>query len=372
MIDPRIKVLAKNLVHYSVAAKAGDKVLIEAHEIDTPLITELVAELYGVGAFVFVELFDAKIQRALLSGLTEAHVKDWARYSIARMSEMDCYIGIRGGKNSFEVADVAADKLELYAKHYSHPVHHNERVLKSRWVVLRYPNESMSQLAGMCTEKFEDFYFSVCNLDYSKMDKAMDALKSLMDKTDRVRITAKDTDISFSIKGIGSKKCSGHCNIPDGEVYSAPVKDSVNGVITYNAPSIHRGVRFENVGFRFEDGKIIEATCANHTEKLNQVLDTDEGARFVGEFAIGVNPYITAPMGDILFDEKIAGSIHFTPGACYDDANNGNQSAIHWDLVLMQTPEYGGGEIWFDGRLIRKDGRFVAEELEGLNPENLK
>ncbi|MCL2796595.1 MAG: aminopeptidase [Firmicutes bacterium] len=371
MTDPRITVLAKNLVNYSIAARKGDRVLIEAHEIDTPLITELVKELYGVGACPFVELFDAKVQCALLNGLTEAHVKDWARYSVARMSEMDCYIGIRGGKNSYETSDVSAGKLELYAKFYSLPVHHNERVLKSRWVILRYPNESMSQLAGMSTERFEEFYFNVCNLDYSKMDKAMDALKVLMDKTDKVRIIAKNTDLSFSIQGIGSKKCSGHCNIPDGEVYSAPVKDSVNGVITYNAPSIHRGVKFEDVRLEFKDGKIVEES-ANHTEKLKAVFDTDEGARYVGEFAIGVNPYITAPMGDILFDEKIAGSIHFTPGACYDDADNGNKSAIHWDLVLIQTPEYGGGEIWFDGKLIRKDGRFVIKELQGLNPEHLK
>jgi len=371
MIDPRITTLAKNLVHYSVAAKAGDKVLIEAHETDTPLITELIKELYHVGALPFAELFDAKVSRALLNGLTEEHAKTWARYSVARMSEMDCYIGVRGGKNSFETSDVAQDKKELYAKFYTHPVHHNERVLKSRWVVLRYPNESMSQQAGMSTERFEEFYFNVCNLDYSKMDRAMDALKNLLDNTDRVRITAKDTDISFSIKGIGSKKCSGHMNIPDGEVYSAPVKDSVNGVISYNTPSIHQGVKFENVSLTFENGKIVKAS-ANHAEKLNQILDTDEGARYVGEFAIGVNPYITRPMGDILFDEKITGSVHFTPGACYDDAFNGNNSAVHWDLVLMQTPEYGGGELWFDGVLVRKDGRFVAKELEGLNPENLK
>ena len=372
MIDSRIATLAKNLVNYSVAAQKGDKILIEAHGIDTPLITELVKEVYAAGAYPFVEIFDAKIQRALLQGLTEPQVKDWARYSSMRMSEMDCYIGIRGGTNSYETSDVPQEKSELYSRLYTHPVHHNERVLKSRWVILRYPNESMSQLAGMSTEKFEDFYFSVCNLDYSKMDKAMDALCTIFDKTDKVRLIAKDTDISFSVKGIGSKKCSGHMNIPDGEVYSAPVKNSVNGVITYNAPSIHQGVKFENISLTFKDGKIIKAVSSNHTEKLNKVLDTDAGARYVGEFAIGVNPYITSPMGDILFDEKIAGSIHFTPGACYSDADNGNQSAVHWDLVLIQTPEAGGGEIWFDNKLIRKDGRFVIKELEPLNPENLK
>lgn len=371
MIDPRITTLAKNLVGYSINAKKGDKVLIEAHEIDTPLVTEIIKEVYKAGAMPFVELFDAKVQRAILNGLTKEHADKMAEYAINRMQEMDCYIGIRGGKNSYETSDVPQSNMEIYSKYYAHPVHHNERVLKSRWVILRYPNESMSQLASMSTEKFEEFYFNVCNLDYSKMDKAMDKLQALMNKTDKVRLVAKDTDISFSIKNIGSKKCSGHMNIPDGEVYSAPVKDSVNGVITYNAPSICQGYKFENVSLTFKDGKIIKAT-ANNTEKLNSILDTDDGARYVGEFAIGVNPYIVKPIGDILFDEKIAGSIHFTPGACYDDANNGNKSAVHWDLVLIMTPEYGGGEIYFDDTLIRKDGMFVVKDLLPLNPENLK
>jgi aminopeptidase len=229
----------------------------------------------------------------------------------------------------------------------------------------------MAQQASMSTDAFEEFYFSVCNLDYSKMDKAMDALAARLNKADKVRIIAKDTDISFSIKGIGSKKCSGHCNIPDGEIYTAPVKNSINGKITYNTPSVENGFKFENVSFTFKDGKIVDAT-ANDTAKLNAILDTDDGARYIGEFAFGVNPYIVKPMGDILFDEKISGSIHFTPGSCYDDCYNGNVSAIHWDLVQIQTKEYGGGEIYLDGELIRKDGLFVPSDLTCLNPENLK
>jgi len=373
MLDPRISILAKNLVNYSVQAKKGDKVLIEANGIDTPLIEQLVKEVYAAGAIPFVEIFDSKISRAILNGLTEEHAKLWAKYSVARMTEMNCYIGIRGGKNSFETSDVSQDKQDIYSKFYSHEVHHIHRVAKTRWVVLRYPNESMAQLASMSTEKFTNYYFDVCNLDYSKMDKAMDALGKLMDKTDKVRLTAKDTDLTFSIKGIAHKKCSGKHNIPDGEIYTAPVKNSVNGTITYNAPSIHQGVKFENVSLTFKDGKVVKATAANGlTDKLNQILDTDEGARYIGEFAIGVNPFITKPIGDILFDEKISGSIHFTPGSCYEETDNGNKSAVHWDLVLVQTKEFGGGEIYFDDILIRKDGMFVIKELLSLNPENLK
>ena len=371
MVDPRLTTLARNLVNYSVKAGKGDKVLIEAFETDTQIVTELVKAVYAAGAQPFVELRSSKVQRALLLGGDDAYFKNLCKYDIYRMQDMDCYIGVRGAYNSFETSDVPSDKTEKYSVLYSHPVHHETRVCRTRWVVLRYPNDSMAQLAGTSTEQFEDFYFNVCNLDYSKMDRAMDALKSLMDKTDKVRIVARDTDLSFSIKGIGAIKCAGEMNIPDGEVYTAPVRDSVNGVIHYNAPSIENGTRFEDVRLTFRNGKIVEAT-SNFTDKCNAIFDTDEGARYVGEFAIGVNPYVTEPMGDILFDEKISGSIHFTPGACYDDAPNGNASAVHWDLVLIQTPEYGGGEIWFDGVLIRKDGRFVLPELQCLNPENLK
>ncbi|MDR2201498.1 MAG: aminopeptidase [Clostridiales bacterium] len=371
MLDPRITALADNLVNYSVAVKPGDKVLIESYETDTPLVTELIKAVYKAGGLPYVELFDGKVQRALLNGADENYLNNLAKYALFRMSDMQCYIGVRGAKNSFETSDVDSKKMELYSRLYSYPVHHDSRVGKTRWVILRYPNESMSQLAGRSTEQFEDFYFKVCNLDYSKMDRAMDNLQSLMNKTDRVRLVAPNTDLTFSIKGIGSKKCSGHMNIPDGEVYSAPVKNSVNGVIAYNTPSIHQGTKFENISLKFKDGKIVEAT-GSYPDKLKTIFDTDEGARYVGEFAIGVNPYITEPMGDILFDEKISGSIHFTPGSCYDDADNGNRSAVHWDLVLIQTPEYGGGQIWFDNRLIRENGRFVIKELECLNPENLK
>ncbi len=371
MQDERVNKLAKNLINYSCSLKKGEKVLIEAKGIDYMLVNALVREAYAVGAYPFVELYDNRVTRGLLLGQSEELAKMRAKFDGARMSEMDAYIGIRGGENCNELSDVPESNMKIESEFYSHPVHHEIRVKKTKWVVLRYPNQGMAQQAGMSTDAFEEFYFNVCNLDYSKMDRAMDALKKRLDKADKVRIVGKGTDISFSIKGIGSKKCSGERNIPDGEIYTAPVKNSVNGVITYNAPSVENGFKFENVSLTFKDGKIISAT-ANDNEKVNAIFDTDEGARYVGEFAFGVNPYINRPMGDILFDEKISGSIHFTPGSCYDDCYNGNVSAIHWDLVLIQTKEYGGGEIYLDGELIRKDGLFVTDDLECLNPENLK
>lgn len=371
MQDERINKLAKNLVRHSIALKKGEKVLIEAKGIDYMLVNALIKEVYAVGGYPFVELFDNRITRELLLGESEEHAKLRAKYDGYRMADMDAYIGIRGGENCNENSDVPAEKLQFDGEFYNHPVHHELRVKKTKWVILRYPNQGMAQQAGMSTDGFEEFFFNVCNLDYSKMDKAMDALKIRLDKADKVRIVSPGTDISFSIKGIGSTKCAGNMNIPDGEIYTAPVRDSVNGIITYNAPSVQNGFKYENVSLTFKDGKIIKAT-GNAPKKINAIFDTDEGARYVGEFAFGVNPYVTKPMGDILFDEKISGSIHFTPGACYDDCYNGNVSAVHWDLVLIQTEEYGGGEIYIDGELIRKNGRFLPDDLCCLNPENLK
>ena len=370
-MDPRIEKLAHNLINYSCALKAGEKVLIE-YTGDEPkdLIKALIREAYAKGGLPFVQYEDESIKREILLGCTTDQLKMMSRWDAQRMSEMDCYISVRGYGNINELSDVPAVKIKKYDELYSYPVHDEIRVPKTRWVVLRYPNKSAAQLAGMSLEAFTDFYFKVCNLDYSKMAAAMAPLVDLMNKTDRVRLKAPGTDLYFSIKDIPALLCAGEFNIPDGEVYTAPVRDSVNGVISYNTSSTYNAFTFENIRLEFKDGKIINAS-ANNTEKINEIFDTDEGARYAGEFAIGVNPYVTKPMNDILFDEKICGSIHFTPGQCYDEAPNGNKSAIHWDLVLIMRPEWGGGEIYFDDVLIRKDGLFVLPELECLNPEQL-
>ncbi|KAF1084804.1 Aminopeptidase 2 [Sporotomaculum syntrophicum] len=371
MVDPRITKLAQNLIRYSCALQRGEKILIENTGFEAPLVKELIKEAYRVGSLPFVSLKDSSVERAWLLGAEEEQVKMRAHFEAVRMQEMDAYIGIRSGGNSSELADVPSEKMDLYNKYFFKIVHENIRVAKTKWVVLRYPSPSMAQQAVTSTEAFEDYYFNVCNLDYAKMSRAMEPLVELMERTDRVRINGRDTALTFSIKGLPAIKCSGLRNIPDGEVYSAPVKESVNGYITYNTPSQFQGFVYERLKLEFRNGQIVKAT-ANDPERLNKVLDTDEGARYIGEFALGVNPYITKPMKDTLFDEKIAGSFHFTPGSSYDECFNGNKSAIHWDLVCIQTPEYGGGEIYFDDVLVRKDGRFVIKELEGLNPENLK
>ena len=365
--------LAKNIVNYSLKIKSGEKVLIEASVFARDLVMALVKEIYNVQAYPFVHLQDAQITRSILNGTSKEQSSLSAKYMLPVIEDMDAYIGISGGDNVYELSDVDSEKMRTYSIHYSKPIHHDVRVTKTKWVILKYPTSGVSQLAGTSTERFEKFYYNVCNLNYQKMNDAMTPLKELMERTDKVRITAPNTDLTFSIKGISAIKCAGEMNIPDGEIYTAPVKNSVNGVITYNVPTLYSGKRFENISLVFQEGKIVDASCSSGGNLfLNQILDTDEGARYVGEFAIGLNPYILEPMLDILFDEKMCGSIHFTPGSCYNDAYNGNDSAVHWDLVLNQRREAGGGEIWFDDVLIRKDGLFVLDELKALNPKELK
>ncbi len=369
-MDIRIKKLAEVLVHYSCNVQKGERVLI-SYDGDSarPLVKQLIKEIYACGGYPYTELWDSSIIREILLGCNEEQLLFMNECLLHQMKGMQAYIGIGAYDNTSEKADVPSSQQSLYNR-ILRPVQ-QQRIDHSKWVVLRYPNNSMAQLANTSLENFENFYFDVCTLDYGKMSKAMDALKELMDRTDKVRITGPGTDITFSIKNIGAIKCSGERNIPDGEVYTAPVKDSVNGRISYNTPSEKDGFTYENVVFEVKDGKIVKAT-ANDNDRINQLLDTDEGSRYFGEFAIGVNPYILHPMKNILFDEKIAGSFHMTPGCAYKHADNGNVSAVHWDLIMIQRPEYGGGEIYFDDVLIRKDGLFVLPELEILNPENLK
>ena len=370
-MDHRIQKMASSLVNYSCRVKTGEKVLIECiGNSPQDLVKALIREVYKAKGIPFVIFGNNSVTREILKNCTDEQLSAMADFDLYRMKQMNAYIGIRAHDNVSELSDASPEKMKMFSSKYSWPVT-EQRVKNTKWVVLRWPNNSMAQLANTSLESFEDFYFDVCNLNYKKMSKAMDSLTALMQKTDTIRLKGIGTDLTFSIKGIPAIKCAGEMNIPDGEVFTAPIRNSVNGTITYNTPAVFQGVTFENIFFEFKEGKIVNAV-SNDTERLNKILDTDEGSRYIGEFAFGVNPYIIKPMKDGLFDEKISGSIHLTPGCCYDEAQNCNKSSIHWDLVYIQTPEYGGGEIYMDGRLIRKDGLFVAPELLMLNPENLK
>jgi aminopeptidase len=369
MTDPRFIKLAQLLVGYSTQLKKGERILLDMIDVPDEFSVELMRAVRAAGAIPVLEVRHTRVTREILRETNQEHATLLRDLELHRMKKMQAYIAIRGSSNANETSDVASDRMALYSK-VLRPVL-NYRVNKTRWCVLRWPTPSMAQAASMSTEAFEDFYFNVCTMDYRKMAKAMVPLEKRMKSADHVKIKGPGTDLTFSIKGIGAKMCKGDRNIPDGEVFSCPVKHSVNGQIQFNTPTVYAGTKFESVRLEFEKGKIVGAT-ANNAKRLNEILDTDAGARYIGEFSLGFNPYILSPMCDILFDEKIAGSLHFTPGQAYEVCDNGNRSAVHWDMVLIQRPEWGGGEIWFDGELIRKDGLFVPKDLKPLNPSHLK
>ncbi|TMQ50306.1 MAG: aminopeptidase [Candidatus Eisenbacteria bacterium] len=370
MRDPRNARLAQVVVGHSTAIRAGETALIESTDLCDGLVLDLIEAIHRVGAIPLVALRSNAVTRALVSGGSEAQFRLQAEIELAQMEKVQAYVGLRAAHNSSELADVPPDRLALYSALVLKPVHLTHRVNHTRWVVLRYPTASMAQMAQMSSEQFEDFFYRVCTLDYARLADGMRPLAERMRRTDRVRIRGAGTDLSFSIKGIGVVPCEGRRNLPDGECFTAPVRDSVNGTIAFNTPSLYLGTTFDRVSFTFESGRIVRA-AGQPQDKLDALLDTDEGARHVGEFSLGLNPYVLHPMNDTLFDEKISGSLHLTPGQAYAAADNGNRSQIHWDLVLIQRPEYGGGEVWFDGELVRRDGRFVVPELDGLNPERL-
>ena len=365
MHDARIDALARQLVRYSTSLKKGEKVLLDLHDVPDSIGLALIREVRAKGALPFLRIHQGRLTREMLKGAEDTQYATITKHLLAEMKDMNAYIAIRGGHNIAETSDVPAANMKLAMKHMRPVLDH--RVKKTKWCVLRWPSPSMAQQAGMSTEAFEDFYFKVCLLDYKALVPAMNALKRLMDKTDRVEITGPGTHLKFSIKDIPAVVCGGNYNIPDGEVFTAPVRDSVEGFVSHNAPTIYQGIPFDSIKLEFSKGKIVKAEAGAKTKQLNKILDSDGGARYIGEFALGFHPVIREPMRDILFDEKIAGSFHFTPGQAYEEADNGNRSQVHWDMVNIQRKDWGGGEIHFDGKLIRKDGVFLPKALAKLN-----
>lgn len=368
MNDPRIDRLAALLVEHSCELKAGEKVLIEAFDLPDPaLVCRLVEKVVARGALPMVQYRNNTVLRSLYRYCDRDALQLMGDLDAAVMSQMNAYIGIRGAENSNEMADVPGERMTAVQECIWKPVHLDIRVRKTKWVVMRYPTPSMAQSANTSSEAFEDFFFDVCTADYAEMARRQEPLKALMERTDKVHVRGPGTDLTFSIKEIPVVPCNGRRNIPDGEVFTAPVRDSINGTIQYNASSLYQGTVFDDVRFEFDKGRIVGATCRGKSDRLNEILDSDEGGRYIGEWSLGCNNRIRRPMLDTLFDEKIGGSMHLTPGNAYETADNGNRSQVHWDLVLIQTPEYGGGEIWFDETLIRKDGQFLPDDLQPLN-----
>ena len=368
MRDERLSKLAGTLVNHSIEVQNKEKVMITGNHIAKPLMRELINEVYKAGGIPFVEFRDDEIDVHLAQHASREQAETQLKWYESKLEDIQSFIYIRAEENDATMSELPSSALKLFGDVFKDI---DQKMINERkWVLLDYPTPAAAQKAQMGTLSYEDYLFEVCSLDYKRLAEEQKPLFELMEKTDRVRLVSPGTDLSFSILHIPTIASHGKRNIPDGEVFTAPVKDSVNGKISFNTPCTYRGITFQNVTLTFENGKIIHAE-SDQNEKLNELFDLDEGARYIGEFAIGLHPLIHQPVGNILFDEKIHGSIHFTPGQAYENANNGNESMIHWDMILILREDYGGGEIYFDDRLIQKNGVFVAEELIGLNPENL-
>lgn len=373
LMDDRNRKLAHNLIYNSISLNEGDNLLIEViGEDGIELANEIIKQAKEINAKTHINIINYEKLRDFLINANKEEIIEYGKNDLNRMKEMQAYIGIRAPKSDKVLEGVSQEKLEFYNKYYTALVHLQQRVKHTKWCVLGYPNKYYAEKSNMSLKDFTDFYYNVCNIDYDKMKTAMEPLKELMNVTDKVHIIAHETDLVFSIKGIPAEKYFGTFNIPDGEVATCPVKNSINGYITYNTKTKYNDIIFENIRFDFVDGKIVKATAKENSKELNEILDTDEGSRYIGEFAFGLNPYINNTMCDTLFDEKINGSFHLTPGMALEESDNGNRSAIHWDIVKILRKEFGGGEIYFDDILVMKDGKFVLEDLKGLNPENLK
>lgn len=365
-MDERLKKIAYSIVNYSLKTKSKEKILITVQSIEAnPLVKCLIEAIFMCDAIPYVTIFDQEISTLLLEKTNEDRTQLLKDISWFEVDHYDSFISVRYSTNDYEGKNINANilmNLGLAIEEAS-----DIRINDKKWVLLNYPSTLDAYKAKMKSDEYYNYALDVMNVDYQQLNIDVEPLKKLMEQTDKVRVTGKGTDITFSIKDIPVIPCVGTKNVPDGEIYVAPIKTSVNGVIMYNTPSPYHGNIYNNVKLVFKHGKIIEATSDDNNEALNKIFDTDEGARYVGEFSIGLNPLIKYPMGDTLYDEKIIGSIHFTPGRCYRDSYNGNISSIHWDMVLIQREEYGGGDIYFDDILIRKDGLFVLEELKHLN-----
>jgi len=371
----RLNQLTDRMANYSLKLKRGERCLIAAGHSAMPLARAFAEECLKVGAIPIVYFMDEELTRLFLASLPQDDDKT-LNEAIATcvdpmnlmMDGVEAVAVIRSKETDTPYAGATGKTLLAYQNKFGRLFHRftNEK----KWVVLDWPTPLQAEKAGMSYEQFYKFVMDISLVDYAAMYQAALPAKAILDAADRVHVKGPGTDLRFSKKGINTVIGAAANSYPDGELYTAPVRDSVEGQVTFTVPSIYMGQTFEGIHLEFEKGKIIRATCRKGDgTALNAIFQTDEGASYIGEFALGINPNVRQAMNDIHYDEKIAGSFHFTPGNCYNDAYNGNRSSIHWDQVCMQDPAHGGGEIWLDGRLLRKDGIFVMDEFKALNPK---
>jgi len=353
MTDPRAKKAAQILVDHSAKLKKGDYVQI----ITDPEAKELALEVYKLalqrGAYPKIVVSLPGQSYIYYKYASKEQLSKFPEISYYEIKKTDAVIYIGAPNNTKELTNVDPKKISIrqrVCKKIS-----DYRVNNTKWILYEYPTEALAQDAEMSLEEFTDFAYNATNVDWKKESKKQDKLKKILDKGKSVRIIGKNTDISFSIAGKKAIKCDGDHNMPDGEVFTEPVKHSINGYITYDFPAIHGGREVDGIRLEFKDGKVVKATATKNEEFLKQMLETDSGSRYVGEFGVGVNYNIKKFIKNTLFDEKIGGTIHLALGNAYQETGGENSSAIHWDMIKDLRK---GGKLYIDGKLVQENGKF--------------
>lgn len=354
-MDQRDEKLANILVHYSIKAKKGDKVIIDFHEAGKTLALEVYKKLLDIGAFVYLEAKLDGFEHAYYKHASSEQINHVFDFEHEKPDEVDARVVIRSSFNSKEMSNIAPEKIAARRKTMQPFLN---KYVEKRWILTYYPSHGMAQEADMSLEEYKEFYFKTCLLDWESVKESQEKLKNAIDDGKVMRVVGEKTDITLSMEGRDGIKCCGEHNMPDGEVFYAPVETQVNGHVYFDLPSIFSGKEVKGIYLEFENGKIIKATAEKNQELLHAILSTDEGSKYLGEVGIGTNFQITKPTKEILFDEKIGGSIHMAVGRAYKEGGGQNESAIHWDMIKDLRKK---GEIYIDGKLIQKNGKFLLD-----------
>jgi len=369
MIDPRLAKMAEVLVDYSLELKPGDKFLIESTDLATPLIKEIYRLALLRGAHPEVQLQPEGLSKIYYSTASDEQLQYISPLREKVIREYDAFLALKADHNTKALTNVDSSKMALRQRAAA-PLNQcfMERAAQGemRWCVALYPTQGLAQEAAMSLDEYADFVMEACLLNtpcpvaaWQDVHDKQQRYAEFLNGIDLIEVKAKDTDLRLSVKGRTWENCDGKMNFPDGEVFTAPIEDSVEGVIRFSFPGIYSGKEVEDIRLTFKEGKVVEATAAKGEELLHSLLETDEGARRVGEFAIGTNFGITKFTRNMLFDEKIGGTIHLALGSTYYETGGKNESGIHWDMLCDMRD---GGEIYADGKLIYRNGKMLIDK----------
>jgi len=357
MVDERIQKIATLLIDYSTKVKEGDRVQIRTDALGRELALELYKCALLRGAYPWLRTELPGSRYVFYKYANDAQLGFFPDYELAEIKNTDVYISIGAPSNLKELSSI--DPARIGARMKALKTISDWRVEKTRWVIFYYPTEALAQEADMPLQEFEDFVFNSCLIDWKELSKKLQRLKEAVDSTDKVKILSPNTRLEFSVKGRNSVAANGDKNMPDGELFTSVVEQSVNGYIGFDIPAIWQGNVVEDVTLNFEQGRITNAKASKNQAFLEKILETDEGSKRIGEFGIGFNYNITKSVKTILFDEKIDGTIHLALGRGYKETLSQNESAIHWDMVKDLRKD---GEVYFDGKLRMKNGKWLINE----------